>query len=210
MKTVVLVVLFILASAPAGAWQTTQQVKDPALARGAGRKEGPAKVQPAELGKGEKKAPPPSERKEPSEVGEPAKAQAAARASNPLRDAAARAGDSCDCDSFPFMPDPPCGKQCPTRMVLATASRDELILIVGVNPGVAGQITGWRRGERPAYLEAYSRVLTQEQTRSVSEKLNSLTPPQIRYFSLSAEERERKLKEIKSILSPEILALTKN
>lgn len=112
---------------------------------------------------------------------------------------------TCDCTLFPYLPDPPCSKQCTSKIVLATATLDELVLIVGVNADAARRVVDLKEGLRPSTLEPYSKVLTPAQLENLHERLHQLNEPQANYFRLPPGERTERLRRIKSLLNPEVL-----
>lgn len=106
----------------------------------------------------------------------------------------------CDCTITPFKPSPPCLSHCCAK-VLATSTREELELILGLQREEADRIVNWEGRERAKTLKDFEKILSPKEIRSLSGKINSLNESQLEYFSVSADERAKVSEPIKAIFA---------
>lgn len=110
-------------------------------------------------------------------------------------------GQKCDCTIYPFKPNPPCYDKC-TANILATANKDELELIVGLDGDLAKRIVKLDRTGELDSLQNYSKVLTKEDFRILSDKLESLNKLQVEYFQKPESERAKIRIELRYLMYP--------
>jgi hypothetical protein len=106
----------------------------------------------------------------------------------------------CDCTITPFKPSPPCLSHCCTK-VLSTSTTEELELILGVQREVAKRIVDWKDREKAKTLDDFEKVLTPKEIKELSGKINSLSEPQLEYFTKSSTERIEVTRTMKNLFT---------
>ncbi len=117
---------------------------------------------------------------------------------------AAYGQEQCDCTITPYKPNPPCWEKCTVQKILATATVEELQIVVGVNEKAARKIVAWDDRDDATSLKVYKEqnVLTGEQVKKLRKELKSLNKTQLSYFEKSPEERAKLQKEMELLLAP--------
>ncbi|MGH9828801.1 MAG: hypothetical protein ACREDR_36730, partial [Blastocatellia bacterium] len=87
----------------------------------------------------------------------------------PQREAA---GTNCDCTIYPYRPDPPCPEQCTVKVVLGTASKEELQLIVGLDSDTAERVTKVPNRKSLTSVESYKDALEPDEFTALTKKLD--------------------------------------
>jgi uncharacterized protein YegP (UPF0339 family) len=95
-----------------------------------------------------------------------------------LFSAGAMQAQSCDCDTTPFQPDPPCFSRC-TVGLLASVGLEQLIRVIGIRANVAYKIVDWPYRSSVRSFQEYSAILTEEEMVHVASRINSLSHSQI-------------------------------
>jgi hypothetical protein len=98
----------------------------------------------------------------------------------------------------PFKPSPPCLDICCTR-VLTTSTFEELELILGVQRETARRIVEWKGREKAKTLEDFEKILSSEEIKNLSGKINSLSEGQLEYFGKSPIERTEITSKMKAL-----------
>jgi hypothetical protein len=104
----------------------------------------------------------------------------------------------CNCTIVPFKPSPPCLDICCTR-VLTTSTFEELELILGVQRETARRIVEWKGREKAKTLEDFEKILSSEEIKNLSGKINSLSEGQLEYFGKSPIERTEITSKMKAL-----------
>jgi hypothetical protein len=95
-------------------------------------------------------------------------------------DSGARGSDNpnCDCNIWPFKPDPPCYDYCVAKH-LAIASLDDLKNVFGLPDVVARSISAIPPHERPHSLEGYRRIIPEAAFDNFQRAIHSLSAPSL-------------------------------
>lgn len=99
-----------------------------------------------------------------------------------------RSNSKCDCTIVPFKPSPPCFDYCCSK-VLKNSTLEELQLILGVKEEIARRIVEWKGRKDAKTLADFKVIISQDEMKSISKKIQSLNQTQLTYFSKSPSER---------------------
>jgi hypothetical protein len=94
----------------------------------------------------------------------------------------------CDCTIVPFKPSPPCFDYCCSK-VLKNSTFEELQLILGVKEETARRIVEWKGRKDAKTLGDFKEIMSQDEIKKLSKKIQSLNRTQLTYFSKSPSER---------------------
>lgn len=108
--------------------------------------------------------------------------------------------DKCDCTIVPFKPAPPCFDYCSSKL-LATATKEELVLIVGLQWNTAGKIVKWKARNSADSLEDYKKILSEAELKKLREKIESLNNSQAAYFKYPASQRKKVRRSMTAIMN---------
>lgn len=102
----------------------------------------------------------------------------------------AQTKDDCDCPHPPWSPE--CFDKCYPK-ILSTATREQLVTILGFDQTTADRILSMRGGERTFQLKFWNDVLTKEQLLLGSRRIKSLTKEQL--GGVSAQIRKHAIEQ---------------
>jgi hypothetical protein len=99
--------------------------------------------------------------------------------------------EECDCNIYPFLPEPPCWSKC-TAERLAEATAKDLVEIAKFNPQLAQMIGRIPESERPKTLGEYEGFLPERAFNDLKKTLKGLSDYEFIQLRKAAANRESK------------------